>query len=175
MNRTPAVVWVTGLPSSGKSTFAVEAATFLRDIGEYAIVLDGDSVRSALSPAPGYTALERDNFYTTLARLAHYLASQGVVVLVPATAHLRRYRDQAREIAPVFLEVYMETPREVCRERDAKGLYLQSETGNVSMLPGAGLDYEPPLNPDLVVHHPPQRDRFDNLYVQLCQARNRLP
>ncbi len=137
------VVWLTGLPSSGKSFLAQRTAALLG----HGVVLDGDAVRASLVPAPGYDEAGRDAFYETLGRLAATLARQGQVVLVPATAHLRRYREAARALAPRFVEVFVDTPLEECRRRDAKGLYAASPTG----LPGVGADYEAPGAADLVV------------------------
>lgn len=139
------VVWLTGLPSSGKSTLARHVAALLGPGG--CTVLDGDAVRASLVPAPGYDDAGREAFYATLGRLAAQLAQQGQVVLVPATANRRKYRDDARALAPRFLEVFVDTPLEVCRVRDAKGLYAAGTAG----LPGAGVAYEAPLAPDFVV------------------------
>lgn len=139
------VVWFTGPPSSGKSTLAAKVTGALH--GARVVTLDGDEVRAALRPVPGYSEAERDAFYETLARLAAVLARQGCVVLVPATAHLRRFRERARALAPAFVEVYVATPPEECRRRDTKGLYARAEAN----LPGASVAYEVPEHPDLVI------------------------
>ena len=146
---TGVVVWITGLPSSGKSTFAGRIQARLRDAGRPAVVLDGDEVRRALVPTPGYTPEARDAFYATLARLAALVAGQGFVVVVPATAHRAAYRAEARALAPRFVEVYVAAPAEECRRRDAKGLYAAETTGLPDM-PGAGVAYEPPEAPEVV-------------------------
>lgn len=147
------VAWLTGLPSSGKSTLAAKVAERLRARGAPCVILDGDEVRARLRPAPGYDDAGRDAFYATLAGLAGYLASQGAIVLVPATAHLRVFRDRARSLAPRFVEVFVDTPAEVCMARDAKGLYAAAaQQGNRGSLPGAGALYEPPPSPELRVH-----------------------
>ena len=86
------VVWLTGLPSSGKSTLARRVAATLRAAGRAVALLDGDEVRACLVPSPGYDDAGRGAFYATLARLAALLAHQGLVVLVPATAHRAEYR-----------------------------------------------------------------------------------
>lgn len=147
-----AVVWLTGLPSSGKSTLARRLVERLRAQGVETAVLDGDEVRAALVPEPGYAPAERDAFYATLARLAALLARQGLTVLVPATAHRRAYRDDARALSPRFLEVWLDVPAGVCRQRDAKGLYASAARGAAPDLPGAGPQYEPPANPDVIAH-----------------------
>lgn len=149
---TGRVVWITGRPSSGKSTFARAAARALRRRGRAVVVLDGDQVRASLVPPPGYSARERDRFYDTLARLAALLAGQGLTVLVPATAHLRRFRARARRLAPVYVEVWVRTPPEVCARRDPKRLYRRARAGLAPTLPGVGVAYEEPRNPQLVAH-----------------------
>lgn len=145
------VVWLTGLPSSGKSTLAERTAEQLREQGRACCVLDGDAVRASLVPRPGYDDEARDDFYATLARLAALLAGQGLAVLVPATANRRLFRERARKLAPRYIEVHVATPATACMERDAKGLYAQSRQGKLTDdLPGAGAPYEPPREPDVV-------------------------
>jgi adenylylsulfate kinase len=144
------VAWLTGLPSSGKTTLAQRVAARCRAAGLACALLDGDEVRAALRPAPGYDDASRDRFYETLARLAALLAAQGLVVLVAATAHRRAFRERARRLAPRFVEVHVATPRDVCAARDAKGLYARAAGGRAPALPGAGAEYEPPAAPDVV-------------------------
>lgn len=149
---TGVVVWITGRPSAGESKLSRALVAGLRAAGEQAVVLDGDEVRSALVPAPGYDDDARTAFYAkeTLGRLAGLLARGGAAVSVPATANLRRYRDDARAQAPRFLEVFVETPREVCEARDAKGLYAAVRRGEAQGLPGVDAPFEPPVAPDVV-------------------------
>lgn len=141
------VVWLTGYPGSGKSTLARVVADALRTSGAPVCVLDGDEVRAALHPTPGYDDRARADFYASLAGLAALLAKQGLVVLVPATAHRASFRDTARALAPQFVEVFVDTPLAECQRRDPKGLYQQAP----STLPGSGMAYEPPQHPDLIV------------------------
>lgn len=140
---TGAVVWLTGLPSSGKSTLARRLAGRLREAARAPLLLDGDEVRAALVPAPGYDDAARDDFYATLANLAALAAGQGLIAIVAATAHRRAWRDAARARAPRFVEVHVATPLEECRRRDARGLYRRADAA--ATLPGAGVAYEPPL------------------------------
>ena len=148
------VVWLTGLPASGKSTIAAATCSVLRARHLECVTLDGDDVRKALVPAPGYDPRARAQFYETLARLAALLADQDAIVLVAATAHLRRFRDNARTLAPAFLEVFVDTPLAECKRRDPKGLYSGYST---DLVPGVGTVYEPPERPDFVVR-PDTRD-----------------
>ncbi len=152
MTSEGVVVWLTGLPSSGKSTLARAVADRLRALGRSTIVLDGDDVRAALRPSPGYDDASREAFYETLARLASLAARQGLVALVPATANRRAYRARAAELAPRFVLVWVDTPLEECERRDAKGLYAEAARGDNSALPGRGADYEPPTDADVVAH-----------------------
>src|SRR5262249_29878357 len=92
----------------------------------------------------------RDAFYETLAGLAALLARQGVIALVPATAHTQAHRRRARALAPKFLEIYVDAALETCRERDPKGLYAKAERSAIP-LPGVWPPYEPPEQPDVTV------------------------
>lgn len=139
------VVWMTGLPSSGKSTLARTTARALAP--QACVVLDGDEVRDCLVPTPGYDDASRESFYDTLARLAATLARQGHVVVVAATAHRRAFRERARTLSPRFLEVFVDTPLAECARRDAKGLYASG----TSHLPGLQEAFEAPLAPDVTV------------------------
>jgi adenylylsulfate kinase len=145
------VVWLTGRPSSGKSTLARRLLEELRARGRPACALDGDDVRRALVPQPAYDDAARDAFYATLANLAALLAGQGLVVTVAATAHRKRYRERARGVAPRFIEVYVDTAPEEAARRDSKGLYAAARSGQVQDLPGANLAYEPPELADVRV------------------------
>ncbi|HET9955191.1 MAG TPA: adenylyl-sulfate kinase, partial [Polyangiaceae bacterium] len=146
------VIWITGLPSSGKSTLAARLVEELRRLGRAACLLDGDEVRDRLVPKLGYSDADRHAFYQTLANLAGLLACQKLDTVVAATAQRSEFRAYARNRAPRFLEVYVDTPREECAKRDAKGLYAASAAHSVTNLPGFDSEYEAPLAPDVVAH-----------------------
>jgi adenylylsulfate kinase len=146
------VVWVTGPPQSGKSTFAGALADELRTRGRPTLLLDGDEVRHALVPEPAYDPESRDAFYATLANLAAVMARQGFVVVVAATAHLRKFRTRAKEAAGGrYFEVQIAATPEQCRARDRKGLYSAAASGSMPDLPGrsGALAYEPSESPDI--------------------------
>jgi adenylylsulfate kinase len=140
------VAWFTGLPSSGKSTLATAVAGELRLRDIAAVTLDSDDLR-AMFPQLGYDEQSRAQLYGALARLAAHIARQGHIVLVPATAHRRCFRDAARALAPAFVEIFVDTPIEECKRRDTKGLYAD----NVASAPGVGTTYEPPHAADFRV------------------------
>jgi adenylylsulfate kinase len=144
------VVWFTGLPASGKSTLAERVHHALQAAPAPVCLLDGDQVRSCLVPPLGYIGRARDAFYQTLARLAALLAHQGLVVLVPATAYRQEYREQARRLAPAFVEVYLQASVEECAARDHAGVYQSAGAGRLRGVPGVDLEYEVPPAPDVV-------------------------
>jgi len=141
---TSAIVWFTGLPSSGKSRLARRVQIQLARACVPCCLLDGDRIRSLLHPQPGYSSAERDDFYLTLGGLALELAQQELVVLVAATANRKQYRDRIRARAPRFIEVWLSATLDECRVRDAKRLYAQFAEGHVRGMPGEDAIYEAP-------------------------------
>lgn len=162
------VVWLTGLPSSGKSTLAREVHG---RAGPGALLLDGDDVRAALRPPPGHDEAGRDAFYETLARLAALAASQGLTVLVPATAHREAFRARARTLAPRFMEVFVDTPVAECERRDAKGLYARARRGEIADFPGVQLVFEPPADAEVRVG-PDDRDAASRVLARIAAIRS---
>jgi adenylylsulfate kinase len=147
-----AIVWFTGLPASGKSTLARRVQARFATTGRTSVLLDGDELRDILS-VQLYNASDRDRFYRALAALAGLIASQGIVVLVAATAPQRKDRDRARAKVierGVFIEVWVKTPVSECEAHDPKGLYARVRRSDARDLPGVGPAYEPPLAPDVI-------------------------
>lgn len=149
MSGEGVVVWFTGKPSCGKSTLARRVREALAARGLTATLLDGDEVRAALQPKPGYDESSRAAFYATLGNLAALLARQGATVLVAATAHARAFRERARASAPRFVEVYVDVSDEELVRRDAKGLYRAVREGRLRGVPGADVPYEVPESPEV--------------------------
>jgi adenylylsulfate kinase len=154
-----AVVWFTGLPSSGKTTLARRVQAQLERARCAAVMLDSDELREVLDEH-SYAPADRDRFYRALSALAVLLARQGMVALVAATAPRRRDRDRARSAlagedgahATRFVEVWVDTPLAECEARDGKGLYAQARRGDASELPGTGVAYEAPVSPEVVAN-----------------------
>lgn len=144
-------LWLTGLPSSGKTTLAHALKRLLASRGLSALVLDSDELRQRLTPNPTYSPEERDWFYGVVAYLAGLLARNGVNVLIAATAPRSQYRQAARRQITHFAEVYVECSPEVCRMRDPKGLWRRVDEGEISGLPGADAPYEVPPSPEAQV------------------------
>lgn len=141
-------VWLTGLPSSGKTTLARVLSRLLAGRSLPTLVLDSDELRQQLTPKPTYSPEERDWFYGVVAWLAALLAENGMNVLIAATAPRRDYRQAARRRIVRFAEVYVECSPAVCRKRDPKGLWRRAAEGQIEGLPGADAPYEPPLSPE---------------------------
>ncbi|MFN2243769.1 MAG: adenylyl-sulfate kinase, partial [Anaerolineae bacterium] len=114
-------LWLTGLPSSGKTTLAHALRRLLAERGIAVQILDSDELRRRLTPNPTYSAEERDWFYNIVTFLAELLTANGVNVLIAATASRQAYRQAARERIARLAEVYVECPPDVCRARDPKG------------------------------------------------------
>jgi adenylylsulfate kinase-like enzyme len=145
-------VWLTGLSASGKSAIARELVHALHERGVDTAVLESDVMRTQVTPCARYDDAERDLFYAALVELGTFLVKEKRPVIFDATGNRRRYRDAARQRIGRFCEVYVDTPLEVCKARDPKGLYRASGEGRAGNFPGTQAPYEAPLAPDLVVH-----------------------
>ncbi|TMU91080.1 adenylyl-sulfate kinase [Streptomyces sp. DASNCL29] len=150
---TGATVWLTGLPSAGKTTIAHALAERLRGEGRRVEVLDGDEIREFLSSGLGFSREDRHTNVQRIGFVAELLASHGVTVLVPVIAPYEDSREAVRkrhqrEGTP-YLEIHVATPVEVCSERDVKGLYAKQAAGELSGLTGVDDPYEAPADPDL--------------------------
>ena len=144
-------IWLTGLPSSGKTTVAHVLSDLLAERDIVVQVLDSDELRTRLTPNPRYSPEERDWFYAMITFSAELLTANGVNCVIAATASRRAYREAARKRIDRFAEVYVDCPPAVCRERDAKGLWKQAQQGEITSLPGMNAPYEPPEAPDVHV------------------------
>lgn len=149
-------VWLTGLPSAGKTTIAVGLAERLRADGHRVQVLDGDEVRAALSAELGFSKEDRDINVRRIGYVAGLLAEHGVTVLVPVIAPYAVSRAAVREQHAArgvpYIEVHVATPVEICADRDVKSLYAKQAAGELSGLTGADDPYESPIDPHLRIH-----------------------
>lgn len=147
-----AVIWLTGLPGSGKTTIARGVAAGLRGAGLDPCVLDGDEVRRTLSRDLGFSLADRDENVRRVAVAAARHFRAGDVVIVALISPLRRQRAAARRlVGPGFVEVHVHASLETCIRRDPKGLYGRALAGALDDLTGISSPYEPPLEPDLFV------------------------
>lgn len=143
-------VWLTGLPSAGKTTIARLVEKRLLDAGRRVEVLDGDIVRTHLTRDLGFSREDREENVRRIGFVAHLLARNGVVVLCPVIAPYRDVRDEVRALHEGrFFEVHVATPVDVCAGRDVKGLYAKQKAGELTGLTGVDDPYEPPVDPEL--------------------------
>ena len=153
MGHPSKVVWLTGLPGSGKSTIADATVRRLHALGVHTYVLDGDNVRTGLNKDLGFTAEDRAENVRRVAEVAKLMKDAGMVVFVALVSPYRADREAAAGLFEdgEFLEVYVDTPVEVCAERDPKGLYAKAAAGNLPNMTGMGQTYEVPEEADLVL------------------------
>lgn len=145
-------LWITGLPSSGKSTITEALAEQLAARGVYPAVLESDALRKILIIDRPYSNEGREAFYRQMADLGALLVGQGIPVIFDATANRRAYRERARRQIPRFIEVYLDVPLETCMARDPKGIYRGAASGEAKNVPGLQDPYEPPESPDVLIH-----------------------
>ena len=153
MGHPNRVVWLTGLPGSGKSTIADSTVRRLHAMGVHTYVLDGDNVRTGLNKDLGFTAEDRAENVRRVAEVAKLMSNAGLVVFVALVSPYRADREAAAALFGEgdFLEVFVDTPVEVCAERDPKGLYAKAAAGNLPNMTGMGQSYEAPENADVVL------------------------
>jgi bifunctional enzyme CysN/CysC len=147
-----AVVWLTGLPASGKSTLARALERRLFASGGSPVLLDGDTLRAGLNGDLGFSAEDRSENIRRLAEVATHLARNGHVAIVAAVSPSRQDRAAARRIADAtFREIHVATPAEICESRDPKGHYAKARAGALAAFTGIGNDYQAPERCELVL------------------------
>nr|WP_307815512.1 adenylyl-sulfate kinase [Streptomyces sp. 7-21] len=170
-----ATIWLTGLPSAGKTTIARALAKKLESEGQRVEVLDGDELRTFLTAGLGFSREDRHTNVQRIGYVAELLASHGVKVLVPVIAPYAESREAVRkrhqEAGTGYLEVHVATPVEVCAQRDVKGLYAKQAAGELSGLTGVDDPYEVPVDPDLRIaaHQQTIEESADALYALLAE------
>jgi bifunctional enzyme CysN/CysC len=156
-------VWLTGLSGSGKSSIANAVAERLLADGVVAYLLDGDNVRHGLNADLGFAAGDRAENVRRLGEVARLMADAGLVVLVPAISPYTTDRDRVRaahaDAGLPFLEVFVDTPLDVCEARDPKGLYREARSGRLQGFTGIDDPYEPPATPELRIGPSPLADQ----------------
>ena len=153
-------IWLTGLPSAGKTTIAKALTPKLRGLGWNVELLDGDEVRMGLSADLGFDRKARETHAGRVTYVAKVLARNGVIPIVALISPYRTSRAKARAEIGRFVEVHVTTPLEVCEERDVKGLYKKARAGQIKEMTGVDDPYEPPEHPEIVVetlHHSPDQ------------------
>lgn len=149
-----AVLWFTGLSGSGKSTIGHRLERMLIDRGAFAYVLDGDNVRHGLNSDLGFAPEDRVENIRRIGEVARLFADAGALVISAFISPYRKDRDRIRRLMPEgqFLEVFVDTPLEICEARDPKGLYKKARAGEIKDFTGLDAPYEAPEHPEVHLH-----------------------
>lgn len=160
------VIWFTGLSGSGKSTLAIALERQLFNAGKQVYLLDGDNLRHGLCTDLGFSAAGRTENIRRASEVAKLFADAGLICLAAFISPRLADRELARRLLPAnrFVEVFVNAPIEVCRQRDPKGLYARADRGEIAEFTGVSAPYEPPAHPEITL-------RTDQESVEICVAR----
>jgi sulfate adenylyltransferase len=172
-HRQGVCIWFTGLSGAGKSTTAEVLTVLLLEHGRQVTLLDGDVVRTHLSKGLGFSKEDRDTNIRRIGFVAAEIVQHGGVAICAAVSPYRATRNDVRNLigAEHFVEVFVDTPLEVCETRDTKGMYAKARRGEIKDFTGIDDPYEPPAQPevtlDTVTHTPEENARL--ILHHLCQ------
>lgn len=152
-NQKPCILWFTGLSGSGKSTIANALEAKLFEMGYHSYLLDGDNVRHGLNKDLGFTDAERVENIRRIGEVSKLFVDAGLFVMTAFISPFRADRDMVRGIVGEgeFIEVFVDTPLEVCEQRDPKGLYKKARAGQIKNFTGLDSPYEAPLSSEITL------------------------
>ncbi|MEY4565301.1 MAG: Adenylyl-sulfate kinase [Planctomycetota bacterium] len=191
------VVWFTGLSGSGKSTLANALESLLFSTGKKTFLLDGDNIRHGLCATPqilqplygedfaqrfglGFASEDRQENIRRVGAVSQLLVEAGLIVLTAFVSPYRNDRDRVRQwvcergTATDFIEIFVDTPLDVCEQRDPKGLYKLARAGKISHFTGITDPYEPPINPEIHLDGRQPIDQLAQIVYQALKERNKL-
>ena len=149
-----AIIWFTGLSGSGKSTLAHAVEESLHQLGCRTFVLDGDNVRHGLCGDLGFSDKDRQENIRRIGEMAKLFMEAGIIVLTAFISPYRADRERVRAMVGSrnFIEIYCDTPIEICEQRDIKGLYKKARAGEIAEFTGISSPYETPETPELILN-----------------------
>jgi len=149
--QQPRLIWLTGLSGSGKSSIANVLEKKLQAMGKHTITLDGDNIRHGLNRDLGFTPQDRVENIRRISEVANLMLDAGLICITSFISPYQSDRDSARSLIPEgeFIEVFIDTPLEVCEQRDTKGLYAKARAGDLPNFTGISSPYESPQNPEV--------------------------
>lgn len=151
-NQLGCALWFTGLSGSGKSTIANALEQHLNSRRYHTYLLDGDNIRHGLNGDLGFSDTHRVENIRRISEVARLFVDAGIITLVAFISPFMADRTLARSLlGERFIEIYIDTPLEICEQRDPKGLYKKARGGKLINFTGIDSDYEPPINPDLII------------------------
>jgi adenylylsulfate kinase len=177
LKQQPRLIWFTGLSGSGKSTLAVQLEAQLHAKGFKTYLLDGDNIRSGLNKDLTFSDEDRVENIRRIGEVAALMLDAGVIVLSAFISPFQSDRDQVRKIvgAEKYMEVFVDTPLEVCEQRDVKGLYKKARAGEVKNFTGISSPYERPASPDITIPtHQMSVDESLTLLLKLIEPKVKL-
>ena len=153
LQQKPLLIWFTGLSGSGKSTLAVQLEAVLHGKGYKTYLLDGDNIRAGINKDLSFTDADRIENIRRIGEVANLMLDAGVVVLSAFISPFQADRDQVKKIvgADSYFEVFVDTPLEVCEQRDVKALYKKARAGEIKNFTGIDSAYEIPASPDIII------------------------
>ena len=151
--QKPCILWFTGLSGSGKSTIANRVEEMLFEEGRHTYLLDGDNIRSGLNRDLGFGKADRVENIRRIAEVAKLFVDSGTIVLTAFISPYRSERESVREGVEdgEFIEIFVDTPLEICESRDPKGLYKKARAGEIPDFTGIDSDYEAPVDAEIVL------------------------
>ena len=152
--QTPCIIWFTGLSGSGKSTVADVLEQKLISINKHTYLLDGDNLRHSLNSDLGFSNEDRDENIRRIGHLGELMVDAGLIVIAAFISPFKKQRDKTRSLfsANEFIEVFMDTPIEVCEKRDPKGLYKKARSGIIKDFTGIDSPYEEPDSAEIILN-----------------------
>ena len=153
LQQRPLLIWFTGLSGSGKSTLAVQLEAQLHEAGFKTYLLDGDNIRAGLNKDLSFTDEGRVENIRRIGEVSKLMLDAGVIVLSAFISPFHADREQVKNIvgSENYLEVFVDTPLDICEQRDVKGLYKKARAGEVKNFTGIDSPYEAPQNPDIAI------------------------
>ncbi|MDB9895734.1 adenylyl-sulfate kinase [Flavobacteriales bacterium] len=154
LNQNSKVIWLTGMSGSGKTTIAKGLEKYLFSNGIMNQILDGDNIRVGLNKNLSFSEIDRTENIRRIAEVSKLFLNAGIVTINCFVSPLNNMRELAKEIIGKqdFIEIYVNTSLEKCKERDVKGLYKKALNGEIKNFTGVGSNYETPKNPDLEIN-----------------------
>ncbi len=152
-NQKGCVLWFTGLSGSGKSTIANELEYLLNKKGYHTYLLDGDNIREGLNKDLGFSKEDREENIRRIAQVAKLFVDAGIITITAFISPFEKSRNLAKEIIKKenFVEIFIDTPIEICIKRDPKGLYKKALSKKIKNFTGIDSPYEKPLNPNIKI------------------------
>ncbi len=162
-DQKPCILWFTGLSGSGKSTIANAVESRLVELNRHTYLLDGDNIRMSLNRGLGFSDEDRIENIRRIGEVSKLFVDAGTIVLTAFISPFQEDRDQVRSLVEddEFIEVFIDTPLEVCESRDPKGLYQKARAGEIPNFTGISSPYEAPKNPKIYI-------QTDTLSIEEC-------